>query len=819
MKHLKILTLLALILLLTVSAFATDGDAFYIRDGGTGNGSSAASASASLADAYNVLSESGGTVVVCGPYTISTGFDKIAHSGKITITSVYGGTDYRKTNNAAIEFGASMYLGGETEFCNIVLTGTSVYATIYAFNQPTLFGDGIVCNKVDDSSVYPSIVGGLYKAQNNQSSNVTINSGTWQRIRGGTGDGGSINFDVNITINGGTFIERVVLGSSPQSGNGSHIGNINATINGGEFRQGVIVAHLEDGNQFEGNINLTINGGTFYSRLGATANDKGTYTGHFTLTINGGEFAHLNELAGPGKCAGTMKTTIISTVDLTAKETGTYTLQNPIRRDGADPWLFYHDGYYYYTSTTSTSAVKLTRARNIGDLMYYSGTTIYTPEEGTPWAASTWSPTIIHYTDEEVGAGNGGWYLYFGAEDETDVSDVNHRMYVLKCLDGDNLLGSWGNPITGEINVPQRVSAPDIANFDDIWAAGQGDIRINGKVYNLYVTEVNKHTKDYYQTINIIQLSTPWEFKGTPTVICTPTYDWEMYGYGKIYDENGQWTGLWAPKVVEAATPVYGSDGSVFVVYSGSNYTTDNYCLGQLKFKGGDPMVASNWQKKSTPILSQGNGVRGTGSASYVTDASGQGWVCYNAYLDSDENRTRHAMVEPYTATSSGVVIGDGSGKAAAETKTYKAAVNPMSVAEKMSGFDSIYVHGEMTENGARITFTPAENANSYRIWRDNTRLDTVTASSNVLEYTDTNVPTGAHTYKVEVRKRSVTGSMSTLTTSTTRIANYSGLVHGDMNGDGMIGVADALLLLRNVLSGRDDVSLVDVMHLLKCIF
>ena len=722
MKYLRIFAICLFVFLMSLTVFAASGDVYYIKDGGTGDGSTAAKAGGSLADAYTALSE-GGTIVVCGPYTISESFASIAHNGKMTITSVYGGTDYRKTNSANLIFGNNMYLGGETEFCNIVLNSGTYYPAIYAYNYPTVMGAGIECGRVNDSEQNISVMGGGRGAYNGKSTNLTINSGKWQRVRGGTAAAGSKNYTVNLTINGGEFIEKVTLGSSS-----SHDGDVYATINGGTFYQGLVAATLSsDSEYFYSNVYLNINGGTFYAKLSLAANSLGLYSGSFNVSITGGEFAHLVEFEGTSHLSGGMTSVLDGTINFGAEEKGTYTFTNPVRNDGADPWLFYYDGYYYYTSTTSTSSVKLTRVTNIGDLMRANGTTIYTPEEGQAWSNSTWSPTILHYTDEEIGEGNGGWYMYFGGEDETDVTDVGHRMYVLKCLDGDNLLGEWGNPVTGEVNVPQRVSAPDIEGFDDVWAAGQGDIRINGKVYVLYVTETGRYTSSFHQTINIIPMTNPWTFEGTSTVICKPTYDWEMHGYGKIGDS------LWAPKVVEAATPVYGSDGSVFVVYSGSNYTTDYYCLGQLEFKGGDPMVASNWQKKSTPILSQGNGVRGTGSASYVTDTSGQGWVCYNAYLDSDPNRTRHAMVEPYTATSAGIVIGDGSGLAASETKVYTAALNPMPLADKARGFTALSVYGEVVGTDAKLTFTPVEGAAAYLIRRDGKLLGTTTE----LDYTD----------------------------------------------------------------------------------
>ena len=803
MKYIKFFIVLAMVLLMTTAVCAAENDVYFVRDGGSGDGSNASQAGASLADAYTALSD-GGTIVVCGPYTINSVFNSIAHSGKITITSVYNGVDYRKSN-AALIFASSMFLGGETEFSNIVISSAASYPVIYAFNKPTVIGNGVECNKVNGSEQYVSLVGGHNKTQTLKTTTLTINSGTWQRVRGGAGEGGSIKYTVNLEINGGTFIERVSLASIS-----NFSGTIDAIINGGTFRQGMVAATLADGERFDGIVNLEINGGTFYGQLGVASTTLGDYFGEFNVTFGGGEFAHLVEFTGPATLSGSMTASFKGDIDFGAKETGTYTFNNPIRNDGADPWLFYHNGYYYYTSTTSTSSVKLTRVANIGDLMFSSGTTIYTPEEGKAWSNSTWSPTILHYTDEEVGEGNGGWYLYFGGEDETDTSDVGHRMYVLKCLDGDNLLGRWGNPVTGEVNVPQRVSAPDIAGFDDVWAAGQGDVRINGKVYTIYVTEKGRYTSDFHQTINILPMTNPWTFEGQSTVICVPEYDWEMVGYGILSN------GLWAPKVVEAVTPVYGDDGSVFLVYSGSNYTRDEYCLGQLKYNGGDPLLASSWVKKSNPILSQGNGVRGTGSASYVTDTSGQSWVCYNAYLDSSETRNRYAMVEPYTATSAGVVIGDGSGIAAPETKTYTAAVNPMSLAQKTSGFKIFHLYSEKTDKGARLSFNAYEGATSYIIYRDGTYLGT----SSTFEYVDENMPAGMHTYRVDVmQKRPGTAYNMRIASATARIANYDGIVYGDMDENGTISVKDSLILLKSILNNEIEASLLDVMKQMKYIF
>ncbi len=652
----------------------------YVKNGGTGNGSTVNNALGSIHDALRTLSK-GGVIVICGEYSLASAVIDIAHEGKITITSVYDGVDYRKTNNARMNFTFNYYCSGDTEFNNITLDAACSYPSIYANGNNLVLGDGIECGLYAGITTRLSVMGGSRSPYTDDESSVVINSGTWQRVRGGTTVNGSENYTAKLTINGGTFIERVTLGSSD-----SHDGDLIAEINGGEFRQGIYAATLSANGVYSGNATLTINGGTFYHIIGANASTSGTFNGSFNVVINGGEFAHLVELKGTEGLIGNASSTIVSTVDLSAKEVGTYTFTSPIRNDGADPWLFYHDGYYYYTSTTGSSETRLVRATNFGDLIYYGGTSIYKPEAGKPWSNSTWSPTLLHYTDEEVGKGNGGWYFYFGGAGEDNTkSNATHRMYVLKCLDGDNILGRWGNPITGELNHPQAVTAPDIENFDTKWAAGQGDIRIDGKVYVLYVTDELAGTRDHYQTINILPMTNPWTFEGQSSVICYPTESWEMGGH-----RTNNVTGETTPKTVECASPLYAEDGTVFITYSGSNYTSKEYCVAYLKYLGGDPMDINSWEKCKAPIVSQSEFVSGTGSACNIVDTAGQGWLIYNAYEGKDTSGARHAMIEPYTADKNGIVVGDGSGKAAIGGTVYTAALNPMPMLDKISGFDKV---------------------------------------------------------------------------------------------------------------------------------
>ena len=665
-----------LVLAVALCATAAAADAvYYLKDGGDGDGSSSALAGGSLGDAYAAL-PSGGTVVVCGPCSVSKAFTEPLHTKPITITSVYCGRDYTAESGARLVLKGNFYLGGDTAFEHITLSAVGTYLSIFGNNHALTLGEGITSVKSGDSQ-YLSLMGGSRNVYTDAASNLTILSGTWQRVRGGTAASGSKNYRIHLTVSGGTFIERVTLGDS-----GSHDGDITAEIHGGTFRQGIFASTLSTAaERFSGKVSLHIDGGVFYGRIAPAASAVGSYSGSFDVKIDGGEFAHLVELSGSAGLPGGMTSSLQSSIDMNEKETGTYTFKNYVRADGADPWLFYKDGYYYYTSTTNKAEVKLVRVANIGDLIYSGGTTIYKPEAGKPWSDSSWSPEIHYYSDEEIGKGNGGWYCYLAGTDKsaTDASGIaTHRMYVIKCLDGDNLLGRWGNPLTGEVNVPLRVTAPDMPGFDDVWVAGMTDIRIGGKVYTMYVTVVDDGGGKKHQTINILPMTNPWTLSGTSKVICEPEYGWEIGNHKNLY-------------IVECGTPVYAADGSIFIVYSACGYSTPEYKLGQLQYLGGDPTEKANWKKWNAPILSKSAQISGCGSACYVTDTAGQSWICYNAYLSPNATGARHAFVEPYTATAAGgVVIGSGTTYPADIDTVYTASLNPMPLADKTSDFDRV---------------------------------------------------------------------------------------------------------------------------------
>ena len=164
MKKLIALVLCALMLCAIVpfSVSAAGMTVAYVKDGGSGDGTSADKAFGNLQDAYNALDlEKDCTIVICGPYTQSAHFDPwIEYNGNLTITSVYDGVDYRATANAEYICGAyRFFLYGNTKFDNLNFHATGKFVLFVAQCNEIYFGEGFetIC---DNASCNGAAFGG-----------------------------------------------------------------------------------------------------------------------------------------------------------------------------------------------------------------------------------------------------------------------------------------------------------------------------------------------------------------------------------------------------------------------------------------------------------------------------------------------------------------------------------------------------------------------------------------------------------------------------------------------------------------------------------
>ena len=814
-----LVTMFIIMAVLCVSAFAAN--VVFVKDGGKGSGASASSPVGNFTDAYNVLGDAGGTIVVCGKTTVSEQFIAPAHTGTVTVTSKYDGVNYASSKSAVVEFYQNYYLSGPTIFNYITIractdgTKTHPYNGIFGRANDLTIGTAVKCELGEGCNTYLSLIGGSTAVYKNKTADILVKSGTWQRFRGGSNKGGSQNYDINIKINGGTFVEKFILASAAASGDNSHNGDITATINGGTFLAGIyLTGNTLETDFYNGDCTLTINGGTFYETIGVGYNTIGVASGSFTVTINGGEFQHLVALTGSEGFNGDMDSVVdfAEDIDIEADETGTVSFTNYLRKNNADPFMFYHDGYYYYTAT-GASTIQIIRVTNIADIKDVAGHTILEPTEYT----DLWSPEIHYFSAEEIGEDNAGWYMFVGAKEKDATSGSvasNQRQYVAKCLDGDNLLGRWGDPVTGEVNALRKVTFEKGGYNETALCGGSSPIRINGKLYVTFVSETGRGTSNFHQTINITTIKNPWTYTGTPVEICRSDYDWEKGGYW--YGENDKGEMTWWPQVVEGASAVYGPKGEVYLMYTGSGYWTVDYALGYLKLTGSNPMSKSSWTKNKNPVLRRvdnltSESVNGCGHGSYFTDHAGQMWVAYHGYIGVDTSSKRFSFVEPIYVTSSGVSIGKKTGNPAPIDTVYNVTANPMSLAEKMSGFTALSVNViSDLEKGITIRYNPIDDVTAYIVRRDGQLL----YSGTNLNVADTEATPGSHKYTVQaVKKGSVVGN------ETVYAVASNNLRFKDISKDGAFNVVDVLVAIDDYLNKHTlGVEFVDIIQMIKCV-
>lgn len=304
--------------------------------------------------------------------------------------------------------------------------------------------------------------------------------------------------------------------------------------------------------------------------------------------------------------------------------------QNPLTTAGrADPYVAQKNGFYYFLFTQGNK-ISIIKTPSMALLNNYPVTTVYTPPTGTAYSSNLWAPEL-HFL-------SGKWYIYFAAD---NGNDDNHRMYVLENANADPTVGSW--TFKGKI-------------FDstDQWAIDGTVLTIGSTNYFVWSGWADIATK-FKQYIYLAPMSNPWTISGARVAISSPTNAWEKY------EPSGSGLGVNEGPVAlqkDASSPI-------FIIYSASRYSSDNYCLGSIQLtSGGNPTVAANWINK-TQVLTRNDagGVFGPGHngffTSSYTDGNGvlrsENWLVYHARSTAaTPNGTRTPRMQKFTWNTNG---------------------------------------------------------------------------------------------------------------------------------------------------------------------
>ncbi len=289
------------------------------------------------------------------------------------------------------------------------------------------------------------------------------------------------------------------------------------------------------------------------------------------------------------------------------------TFTNPILDRGADPWVIYKDGMYYFTYTQG-GGITLYATKKMSQLRDAEPIEVWRPEKGTAHSKDLWAPEL-HFID-------GKWYVYFAAD---DGHDVNHRMYVIENDSPDPLQGTW--EFKGELQEPSNN-----------WAIDGTILKYNGQLYMVWSGKTNGVAP---QDLYIASMSNPYTLSGNRIKISSPQYSWEQHG--SAINEG--------PEILK------NKDGRVFLIYSGSGYWTDDYCLGMLSLRdGGNPLNPADWIKHPQPVFEHAEGAYGTGHCSFFTSRDGtENWILYHARSEPNNGSGRRkARMQKFTWNADG---------------------------------------------------------------------------------------------------------------------------------------------------------------------
>jgi GH43 family beta-xylosidase len=287
---------------------------------------------------------------------------------------------------------------------------------------------------------------------------------------------------------------------------------------------------------------------------------------------------------------------------------------NPIVASGADPWVILRDKTYYYCYSRD-DRICVRSAAALADIGKGPEVVVWTAPKTGDYSREIWAPEL-HLIGSR-------YYIYFAAD---DGDNANHRMYVLE---------SEGEEPRG----PYRFKGK-VAPTTDRWAIDGTVGLLKGHWY--FVWSGWEGTKNVRQDLFIAAMHDPWTLSGERVCISVPEHDWEKVGPA--------WDPKKFPGGVNEGPEFLERDGTVHLIYSANGSWTDDYCLGQLTWTGGDPLSPRSWRKRDTPVFSRTADVFGPGHACFVRSPDGkQDWIVYHAAKRKGAGWDRDVRTQTFT--------------------------------------------------------------------------------------------------------------------------------------------------------------------------
>lgn len=311
------------------------------------------------------------------------------------------------------------------------------------------------------------------------------------------------------------------------------------------------------------------------------------------------------------------------TISIISAQTGTFT--NPLLPSGPDPFVIFHDGFYYYMNTTARN-LTVWKTRSMSDLKNAEQKTVWTPPTEGPYSHDIWAPEL-HFINDK-------WYIYFAADAGTNQT---HRLWVIENNSPDPLTGAWSTP-------------RKLSDSTDKWAIDGSVFENKGQLYLIWSGW--EGDENGTQSIFIAHLKNPWTVDDPRVRISTPQYPWE-----KVGDLPG---GDPLHVDVNEGPEMLKHGDKLFLIYSASGCWTDYYALGEAIASADSNLLDPNsWKKVPHPVFSESPEAHayGTGHNGFFKSPDGtQDWIVYHANSEPHQGcgRFRSPRAQPFTWKADG---------------------------------------------------------------------------------------------------------------------------------------------------------------------